>query len=174
MPKPAAGTYPPYFENYISQVPDSTLAEAFVNQRDIVNDFFDSIDESQADYAYAPGKWTLKEVLQHIIDAERIFSYRALSFARGEKNSLPGFDENEYAANSNANRRSWKSLCEELKVVRRSTEIMYNSFDDETLQLSGLANNKTTSVHAMGFISVGHLYHHKMIIEERYLLETPL
>lgn len=169
MSKPLPGTYPPYFENYIKQVPEDDLSEAFKGQREIVTSFFDTIDEVKANAAYAPGKWTLKELLQHVIDGERIFNFRALSFARGEKASLPGFEENEYAANSNANRRSWKSLCEELKEVRKGTEMLFNSFTTEMLKHSGLANNNPTTVHALGFITIGHLYHHKKIIETRYL-----
>lgn len=169
MPKPTPGTYPSYFQNYISQVPENELGAAFKNQEEIINQFFDSIDEEKSNYAYAPGKWTLKELLQHIIDAERIFNYRSLSFARKEQTSLPGFEENEYAANSNANQRSWKSLCDELKAVRKTTIFLYESFTDEMLYTSGLANNNPTTVIAMGFITVGHLCHHRHIIESRYL-----
>lgn len=168
MPKPNAGTYPPYFDNYINQVPESDLDAAFQNQHVIVTDFFDTISEAKSGYAYAPGKWTLKEMLQHIIDTERIFNYRALAFARKEPALLPGFEENNYAANSNANTRSWKSLCEELKIVRISTELLFRSFSEEVLNNAGIANNNPTTVHAMGFISIGHLYHHKNIIETRY------
>jgi uncharacterized damage-inducible protein DinB len=172
MPKPIQGTYPAYFHNYISQVKEEDLAEAFKNQQGIVNNFFDAIPEEKTSTGYEPGKWSLKEVLQHIIDAERIFNYRALSFARREKASLPSFEENNYAANSQANERTWKSLCEELKVVRRSTEMLYESFTNEALNASGVANNNPTTVLAMGFINVGHLAHHKRIIEERYLKEV--
>ena len=169
MPRPILGTYPPYFENYISQVKEDDLKNAFKNQQDIVDNYFDSIPEEKTNTGYATGKWSLKELLQHMIDTERIFNYRALAFARKETASLPSFEENDYAANSNANTRSWKSLCAELKVVRRSTEILYDSFSEEVLNNSGIANNKPTTVIAMGFIIVGHLTHHKEIIEERYL-----
>ena len=169
MPKPVQGTFPAHFENYVSQVKETDLKEALKNQQDIVDNFFEAIPEEKTNTGYAAGKWTLKEVLQHIIDAERIFNYRALSFARKETASLPSFEENEYADNSNANTRSWKSLCDEMKAVRKSTEFLYNSFSDETLNSSGIANNKPTTVLAMGFTTVGHLTHHKRIIEERYL-----
>jgi len=169
MSKPIQGTFPAYFANYINQVAEPDLEEAFKNQQEIVNNFFDSIPEEKTNAGYAEGKWTLKEVLQHIIDAERIFNYRALCFARKETASLPSFEENAYAANSNANARSWKSLCDEMKAVRRSTEILFDSFPDEVLDYSGIANNNPTTVLAMGFINVGHLAHHKRIIEERYL-----
>lgn len=172
MPKPKPGTYLSYFDNYISQVPETELSEAFKNQREIVNSFFDSIDEERSNYAYAAGKWTLKELLQHVIDTERIFNYRSLSISRKEQASLPSFEENDYAANSNANKRSWKSLCDELKAVRKATEMLFNSFDEEMMNSSGLANNNPITVIAMGFITVGHLYHHKNIIESRYLVKA--
>ena len=170
MSKPIESTFPAYFKQYIDQVKEDELALAFKNQQADINDFFDSIPEEKTTSGYAPGKWTLKELLQHIIDTERIFNYRSLAFARNETASLPGFDENDYAANSNANERSWKSLCEELKVVRKSTEILYNSFSDEALQSSGLANNKPTTVLALGFITLGHFNHHKKVVEEKYLV----
>jgi uncharacterized damage-inducible protein DinB len=169
MPKPVTGSYPPYFENYISQVTEDDLQKAFKNQEEVVNHFFDSITEEKSAYAYAPKKWTLKELLQHVIDAERIFNYRALCFARKETASLPGFDENTYAANSSANERSWKSLCDELKAVRKTTEMLYDSFNTEMMNTTGMANNKPTIVNALGFITIGHLYHHKKVIESRYL-----
>lgn len=169
MSKPVQGTYPPYFENYISLVKEDDLVTAFKNQQQLVAGYFDAIPEEKTNTGYAPGKWSLKELLQHIIDTERIFNYRALCFARKETASLPGFDENTYADNSNARDRSWKNLCDEFKAVRSSTEILYESFSAEVLNNSGLANNKTMTVLAMGFTSIGHVIHHKNIIEERYL-----
>ena len=169
MSKPIEGTFPPYFKNYIDLVEQDNLEEALTNQRELINNFFIAIPDTKTNVPYAPGKWTLKELLQHMIDTERIFNYRALAFARKEKSSLPGFDENEYAANSNANNRKWKDLCEELIAVRNSTEILFNSFTDETLLLTGLANNKPVTVLALGFIIAGHILHHKKIVEERYL-----
>jgi uncharacterized damage-inducible protein DinB len=172
MAKPVPGTYPSYFEAYISEIAENDLQEAFKKQANVVNTFFDAIDETKADHAYAPGKWTIKELLQHVIDAERIFNFRSLCFARKEQASLPGFDENDYAAHSNAGRRTWKSLVEELKAVRKTTEQLFNSFDAEMLQTSGMANNNPTTVNAMGFVIIGHLYHHKNIIESRYLQQA--
>ncbi len=169
MPRPIAGTYPPYFDNYIKLVDEQDVLEAFNQQQRILNEFFDNISEEKYGYAYAPGKWTLKELLQHVIDTERIFSYRALAISRKETASLPSFDENLYAENSFANNRSWQSLLEELKVVRLSTILLYNSFTTEMLQQSGVASDKPFIVNALGFTTVGHLYHHKNVIESRYL-----
>ena len=169
MPKPSTNSYAPYFQRYIDQVPETDLNAAFQNQAARLNDFLNTITEEKSAYAYAEGKWTIKELLQHIIDAERIFAYRALCFARGEKISLPGFDENEYAANSNGNVRIWKSLVEEFLAVRKSTELLFESFSEEALNNPGLSNNNTTTAASLGFITVGHYYHHKKILEERYI-----
>ena len=169
MPKPIEGTYPPYFQNYINQVPEEDVMTAVENQQSVIDHFFDGISEEKSTYAYDEGKWTLKELLQHVIDTERIFIFRSLAFARKEKQSLPGFDESDYAANSNANARTWKSLCEELKAVRKTAQLLFESFTYEMFSSTGLANNHSTTVNAMGFILVGHVYHHKNIIETKYL-----
>ena len=169
MPKPTEGTYPVYFQNYINYVQEEDVMTAIENQQTVIDNFFDSISEEKSTYAYAESKWTLKELLQHVIDTERIFIYRALAFARKETQSLPGFDEKTYAANSNANARTWKSLCEELKAVRTTSRLLFENFTDEMLSSSGLANNNPTTVNAIGFILVGHVYHHKNIVETRYL-----
>lgn len=169
MPKPTTADYPEYFGKYISQVEEDDLGEAFKNQFSKIVALLGSIDETKAGHAYAPAKWTLKELLQHIIDGERIFDYRALCFARNETISLPSFDENLYAENSDANRRSWESLSNEFINVRRSTEDLYKSFSDKMLQHTGIANNNKTSVLSMGFITVGHVTHHIKVIKEKYL-----
>lgn len=169
MPKPSPTSYPGYFQRYIDQVPEEDMLTAFDVQSGIAENFLVSISEEKSLHAYAEGKWTIKEILQHIIDAERIFAYRALSFARKDSTPLPGFEENDYAANSNANRRTWKSLIEEFIVVRKSTELLFKSFTAEALASSGTANNNLTSVAGIGFITLGHFYHHKKVITERYL-----
>lgn len=169
MPRPIQGTYPSYFETYIAVVPEDNVLEALKAQDKLINEFLPGIAENKHEFAYAPGKWTLKEMLQHIIDTERIFQYRALCFARQEKQSLPGFEENDYAAVSNANARNWQSLCSELKLLRQSTLLMYESFSEEMLAQAGMANRKAFSCNAIGFCIAGHLQHHKNIIEERYL-----
>ncbi|HRE65037.1 MAG TPA: DinB family protein, partial [Ferruginibacter sp.] len=104
-----------------------------------------------------------------IIDTERIFNFRALCFARNESKNIPGFEEDDYAANSHANERSWDSLCEELALVRQSTLALFNSFNEADFLKSGSANNKPVTVLALGFMTIGHIYHHINIINERYL-----
>ena len=169
MPKPSPSTHPTYFQRYINLVPEEDLSIAFKNQAPLLATFFNSISEEKSTYAYAPGKWTIKELLQHITDTERIFAYRSLCFARKDQNSLPGFDENDYAAASNANARSWNELLEEFLLVRKTTEILFNSFTEAALHHSGMANNNPTSAISMGFTAIGHVYHHINILNERYL-----
>ena len=169
MPKPSPSLYPPYFQRYIDMVPEEDLAAAFKKQLPVIINFLNSIPEEKAGYAYAEGKWTLKELLQHIIDTERVFNYRSLCFARGEKASLPPFEEDEYAAASNADRRSWQSLVNEFIAVRKATEMLFESFAPEVLHCTGTSNSKLFTVDSVGFMTIGHFYHHKKVIEERYL-----
>jgi hypothetical protein len=169
MSKPSPTSYPGYFQRYIDLVTEDDLFLGFKNQLPVIQALLASIPEEKGTYAYAVGKWTLKELLQHIIDAERIFTYRALCFARGEQQSQPGFEENEYAANSYADNRTWPSLVEEFLVVRHSTELLFKSFSKKALTSSGIANNNPASVESIGFIILGHLNHHMNIIKERYL-----
>lgn len=170
--KPVEGTFPSYFTNYIQLVKEDDLLEAMNSQAPILSDFFYDLPAELAGYSYALGKWTLKELMQHIIDTERIFAYRALSVARKEQQSLPSFDENDYVTNSNAHKREWTSLLAEFKQVRKTTEILFQSFEEEVFQQSGLSSNKPVTVNALGFIIVGHVYHHIDIIKERYLLNS--
>ena len=171
MPDISPTSLPGYFQVYINQVPENSLPEAFSNQSAVISQLLPSITEEQSMYAYASGKWTIKELLQHLSDAERIFAYRALSFARNEKGMLPGFEENDYAKESAANLRSWESLCAEFVAVRKSTLFLFDSFTPEMLARKGAANNNVYSVSEIGFILLGHFNHHVKIIRERYLKE---
>ncbi len=167
MLKPSPTTS--YFQRYIDQVPDENLITAFKNQTAGLAAFLNSISEEKSTHAYAAGKWTIKELLQHVIDTERIFNYRALCFARGEKQNLPGFEENDYAAHSFAGKRRWADIVQEFLALRASTEMMYGSFDEAVMNNSGKANNNPSTALSMGFTTIGHYYHHKKILEERYL-----
>ncbi len=169
MSKTALGPHPTYFDRYISLVAEDDLQTAFKNQLPVITDFLNSISEEKFMYAYAPGKWTIKELLQHMTDTERIFAFRSLCFARKEAQSLPGFDEDLYAANSNANSRSWASLVSEFLLVRQNTEVLFSSFTEAALLNAGTANNNPATAISMGFTAIGHVYHHKKILEERYL-----
>jgi DinB superfamily len=169
MQKPSPIIYPGPFNQYIDEVAETDLQDAFNKQLPIINSFLSSISEERSKHAYAVGKWTIKELLQHLIDTERILSYRALCSARGEKQMLPGFDENEYAANTNANDRTWHSLGNEFLIVRQSTHLLFNSFTNDMLMADAHFSNRTNTTAGIGFIILGHFYHHKKIVEERYL-----
>lgn len=127
------------------------------------------IPRKKIDYAYADGKWTIREMIQHIIDAERVFTYRALSFARKDANKLPGFEENEWAAVSKAKERKWKDLMDEFEFLRAATLYLFSSFDEEQLKGVGIASNYTCNVVGLGFVTAGHVEHHMQVLKERYL-----
>ena len=169
MPKPSPTNYPGYFQKYIDQVTETDFFTAIHNQSAGLEQFLQSITEEKSKFAYAEGKWTIKELLLHMSDTERIFCYRALCFARGEKTNLPGFDENDYAANSDANSRSWESIVQEFLIVRKATEVLFKSFNEKALASIGTANNNPVTVASIGFILLGHFNHHKKIMAERYL-----
>ena len=169
MARPAPQDASEFYHGYINHAKGNSFAEVVANHSEQLKEFYDNLPEEKASYAYASGKWTIKEVLQHVIDAERIFSYRALRFARKDSTPLPSFDENSYAQNSNAANRTLQSLKDEFNAVRNSTDLMLASFNEEQLNASGLASDKSITVNALAFIIYGHLLHHKTIIEERYL-----
>ena len=129
------------------------------------------MSDQRAEESYAEGKWTIKELLQHMIDSERIFAYRALCIARGEEASLPGFDENRYAGNSLANMRLLKDILEEYDLVRRSNLLMFRSFTSEMLDNVGTANGKQISLRGLIHVTAAHERHHINILAERYLKE---
>jgi len=131
--------------------------------------FVQNIPMDKFDYRYAEGKWTIKDIIQHIIDAERIFSYRALRISRNDQTPLPGFEENDYVENTNANARSIQELLTEMAAVRQSTLLLFKSFTVEQLQLMGIASNNPISVRAIGFIIIGHQKHHQRVFAECYL-----
>jgi hypothetical protein len=169
MSKPDLSKIPSFYHGYINQVKEDSLSGAFRMQEPVIKEFLSSVPTDKYAYQYAPGKWSLKEMLQHMIDAERIFAYRALSFARNDSTPLPGFDENEYVKESFANQREWNSLVGELLAVRHSNELFFNSLNDEQLNRTGMANNSTNYVLGWGFIAVGHLAHHIQVMKQRYL-----
>jgi hypothetical protein len=157
-----------YFLKYTELVKEDNIQDAFTNQEDALQDFYNKIDEEKSCFAYAESKWTLKEMLQHIIDTERVFSYRALCIARNEQAVLPGFDENDYAKYSKANNRSWESLVEEMQILRMSTQMMFDSFTAEMLTNIGQFSSAKDSTNTLGYIMVGHVYHHIKVAEEKY------
>jgi len=167
--RPELSKVPKAFHNYVNQVQENEVLTAFSNQGKTIFQLLESIPAEKHDYRYDTGKWTIREVLQHIIDAERVFAYRALAFARKDKTSLPPFDENDYALNSMASGRNWSDMVEEFRHLRKANEIMFQSFSDEQLDTYGTSNNNSISVRALGFVMVGHATHHARIVKERYI-----
>jgi uncharacterized damage-inducible protein DinB len=169
MPKPLSNDHAPYFSRYIDLVTENDIKKAFEAQQLQLSVIFNSIPEAKADYAYADGKWTVKQVIQHLTDAERIFAYRSLWIARKAETPLPGFDENAFAAIADVNSRSLQDLKNEFMAVRSATQFLFESLNDEELQRRGVSNNVEITVNALGFITLGHLTHHYNVLRERYL-----
>jgi hypothetical protein len=160
---------PEYYQNYISQVPDLPLSGVLHASLEALSGKLEEKLLAIGDEVYAPGKWRIADILQHLIDGERIMSYRALRFSRKDTTPLPGFDQDTYVQAAEAHRRPVQDLLEELKLVRVSSIFLFESFTDDMLLLEGPANGKEISVAALGFIIAGHQAHHLWIIEERYL-----
>lgn len=169
MPRPTTHDYASFYHNYVMNVKEEDVRAAFQQQSFILDSFLASIPESKADHAYAEGKWTVKQLLQHMIDTERIFTHRALWFARRSPSPLSGFDENEYAAVADVSKRSVASLADEMRAVRNSSAFLFNNFTEKELNTSGTANTHAITVNALGFVTLGHFLHHMRILEERYL-----
>lgn len=162
--------YAPFYESYLSKVSDEyTLTEELEISVHRFIKFVQNIPLGKFDYRYAEGKWTIKEIIQHLIDTERIFAYRALRFARNDKTELPGFEENSYVDQAKANQRSIQELLTELAVVRQATLSLFKSLSSDELLRTGTASNNLISVRALGFTIIGHQNHHQRIFEERYL-----
>jgi hypothetical protein len=159
---------PEYHERYINLTEDLELIDVLVKSLNDLEALDLSFLNEIGDKAYAPGKWTVKEVLQHLIDCERIFNYRTLLFARNDKTPVPGFDQDYYVKTSNAGTRTVNSLVDELKSVRRSTISLFGSFNDTQLKRKGISWKYEMSVLAMGFTIAGHQIHHFNILRERY------
>ncbi|MDO7845974.1 alpha/beta hydrolase-fold protein [Hymenobacter sp. M29] len=168
--RPVEGDFLPYAGNYINLVPEGTdPRRALRTQPQEIHIIFAGLSEAQTEQPYAPGKWSLKEMLLHQIDSERVFTYRALRFARGDGQNLPGFEQDDYVTCSGANARSLASLLAEYDAVRAATVVLAESFTDEQLNRRGTANNGPATVRALLFIIAGHELHHLNIIRERYL-----
>jgi len=163
--------YAPYYGTYLQLVDNSwSLTEELeVSVHNFIR-FVQDIPMDKYDYRYAEGKWTIKDIIQHLIDTERIFSYRALRFARKDATELPGYDENLYADTANGTERKLQEMLTELALVRQGTIMLYKSFSQESLLYKGIASNNIASVRALGFIIIGHQNHHMKIFKERYLL----
>jgi uncharacterized damage-inducible protein DinB len=161
--------YPDFFGTYINALKEVELKEELEICLHEFIKFVQNIPLDKFDFRYEENKWTIKEIIQHLIDTERIMSYRALRFSRNDKTPLPGFDENNFVENADANSRSIQDLLTEMAVVRQSTLSLFKSFSEEQLLRIGTASNKEVSVRALGFVIIGHQKHHQKIFQERYL-----
>lgn len=169
MTRPDLQNVPPFYKGYVEYVKDLDMLEALVQSNKLTVDLIRSIPEEKGSYRYQPEKWSIKELLCHMLDVERIFAYRALRFARNDKTPLAGFEENDYAPQANAEARSIRDLANEAERLRTATIDLYKSFTPEMLQRAGTANKAELSVLNLGYIIAGHESHHCKILKERYL-----
>lgn len=161
---------PAFMTRYIGLVKHEPVDHALSETGKACIGLLKSIPHQQVDHSYAEGKWTVKELLQHVIDAERVFAFRALWFARKDGQPLPGFDENAWAANNpDVAAREWEDMISEFEHLRHSTALLFRSFKEDQLRACGTANDKLTSVIALGYVCAGHVAHHMRILRERYL-----
>lgn len=167
--RPVQGTYPAFLETYISKAKEENVLYALKANTQLLETFCKSIPQDKGDYAYAPDKWTVKQLLLHICDTERIFSYRALRFGRGDAQQPLPFEEDDYARNSNADKRTLNSVIEELLAVRKATTLLFESFSEEALNLTGNTKMGEVSVNSIGYAICGHAAHHVGVAAERYL-----
>jgi uncharacterized damage-inducible protein DinB len=166
--KPQPDEYPQFAEGYVSLVPTTNVLELLEESKHTVYNLFSTMSEEKAMHAYADGKWTLKQVLGHMIDTERTFAYRALCFSRNNI-ELPGFDQDIYVNNTDFNSRTIQSLADEYKVTRESNLFLYRSFSEDQLLRSGIASKYPVTVRGLVYMTAGHEIYHLNLIRERYL-----
>lgn len=166
--RPASTEFPEYVKGYVALVTEDDVIDALTRQGSETLARIRALSDEKASYRYAPEKWSVKEVIGHFTDAERIFAYRALAIARGESKSLPGFDENSYAAASNAGSRAIRDLSDDYEAVRGATVALFRGLPQETWTRIGMANDKPVSVRALAWITLGHERHHLRVLRERY------
>ncbi|MEY4877345.1 MAG: hypothetical protein RL708_2495 [Bacteroidota bacterium] len=167
--KPTTTQHQPYFKKYIDYVEEGELTELLMQSKDEMEQFVIKIPVHKAAFKYAENKWTIKQVLMHIIDCERIFAYRALCIARGEKQNLLGFEEDDYATQCYTEHRNLNDIVEEFLAVRQATIQLYKHIDENELLKIGMANKAAITPNAIGYIIIGHQMHHLKVIAEKYL-----
>lgn len=172
--RPAENEYAPFYKSYVERVNEDEAILALEKATEEINHFIPLLPEGRGNYRYAEGKWTVKELLQHLIDTERIMAYRALTIARGDQHELPGFDEQAYAEVANVEYRSLADLKAEMQAVRKSTICLFGSFEESALKRRGIANRNPVSVRALAYIIAGHQKHHFTILRERYFTDLQL
>lgn len=169
MNRPEISEFDPYYNTYVSLVNGEQVIETLGAQPAELRSIFRAVPDAKGSYAYAEGKWTIKELLSHLIDAERIFAYRILRISRGDKTPIEGFEQDGYIENSNANNRTLADLLEEFELQRRSNMNMIRNLSDDSTRQIGTASEKTISVRALVYIMAGHVQHHINILRDRYL-----
>jgi len=171
MALPVTFIYPPYYEGYLKRAAlQNTLLENLRQSKTQGIDFFSLVPVAKESFAYSPGKWTVKEVLQHCIDTERIFAYRALRFARNDQTELAGYNEETYGKEMCCEGRSLVQMVREFERLRDTTIDLFECFSEEELARDGVASGQRISVEAIGYILTGHLLHHVEVVRNRYLL----
>lgn len=160
---------PSFYQGYIEQVESADLRESLLDSGSRLIKICKELTEEQTLYRYAEGKWSIKDIIQHLIDAEKVFLYRALRFSRGDRTSLGGFDQNDYVDSAVADNRSFESLMDEFHISRKCTVQFFSSLDAKWLARKGEASGVEMTVEMLGFIIAGHTFHHARIIENRYL-----
>lgn len=171
MKRPLPNEYPEVYQGYLDLVKTDNIIKELRDQVLNIQAIISTIPEEKEDYAYAPGKWSIKEVLGHIIDAERVQGYRAMRFARKDKTELPGYDENMFVANANFKKQTLYGLGHEFAIVREANLALFKVWDEEALNQIGRGNNLNVSVRAILFMIAGHATHHINVIKEKYLIE---
>lgn len=169
MKRPEPNEYDRYYEGYVSLVPETDIIGAMSEQIDEIEKIFVEIKEEKSLHAYAPGKWTIKELLGHLIDGERIFAYRALRISRGDQTPIEGFEQDGYIENSNFNAAKFEDLTKELILSRKANLLFFKNLTDQSWSRVGTASGVPVSVRALSYIMVGHIRHHQNILRERYL-----
>ena len=167
--KPDETEYAVYYGRYVGKIEGEDIVAVLQEQLQSALSFLRGIDDHTADFRYAPGKWSVKELIGHVIDSERVFAYRALAFARNESTPLPGFDENQWAAHANYSSFSMNDILTEFETVRRSTLFLFRQMDEAAWNRRGNANGKEMTTRSAAFIIAGHLQHHLEILKSRYL-----
>jgi hypothetical protein len=158
-----------FYQSYIDLIRDNDFREAIRKNTKQFRRLLENIPRKKIDHTYAEGKWTIRQMLQHIIDTERVFSYRALRLSRKDPTPLPGFDEKQWAEGDGGAGRKWNDLLDEFAAVRKSTEYLFDSMSDDQLRFAGTVNDRPLNAFTIGFIIPGHVAHHMRILEERYL-----
>ncbi len=172
--KPEPTEFDPYYQRYTSLVPESDIRDAYALQASDLRQMISPLPEEKGTFAYADGKWTIKEVLSHLIDCERIFAYRMLRISRGDNTPIEGFEQDGYIENSNANNRSFSDLLDEFDYSRKANSLLLNNMDETALSQMGTASGLPISARALANISIGHVRHHLSILRERYLTSVAM